>query len=149
MFHPTDSKKTALERITKLRQTKSVREYTHEFLNLAHDTGFNEEQLVFFYMNGLKASISKDGDIQIPQNLWQAITIAERLNAHMGRHTNVPPKPSTTYGSVPMELDTIKTKEKDKDYKKDKKCHYYNKYGHFKAECQKCQKDEKEKKSKE
>ncbi len=46
-----------------------------------------------------------------------------------------------------MELNTIKSK--DKDFKKNKKCYYCHKFGHFKAKCCKRQKDEKEKKSKE
>ena len=148
-FCPADAKKNALEKITKLCQTKTVCEYTHEFLHLACEVNFNEEQLIFFYTNGLKAQISKDVDIQIPLTLRQAITIAERLDAHYGR-TLTPgtsSTPTTSSGPAPMELDTIKSK--DKDFKKDKKCHYCHKFGHFKAECRKCQKDEKEKKPKE
>ncbi|KAH9459379.1 hypothetical protein Pst134EA_019531 [Puccinia striiformis f. sp. tritici] len=86
MYFDTDKKPKAEAAIRKLKQTKSVAEYTHQFKVHAHITGWEESTLISQYRQGLKSNVRLA--LLISRSEFQTVTDISNLALQIDNEIN-------------------------------------------------------------
>lgn len=155
-FRDLNAGTRAREQLDRLHQDqfKSVREYAQRFLSVMLEVqGMSVCDQIHRFKMGLHSRPRLEVELQQPQTLSAAMTIAERIdsiersvrNDRSSRNqprqfnnyrpeptpTTAPPAATSNSGPVPMQLDTMKFEGKGKG----PKCFKCGKRGHVKAKC--------------
>lgn len=81
-FKTINSTRTARDKMARLKQTTSVRNYSTEFRNLSLDIpDMSEGDKLDRYIRGLKQEIQREVDMKEPANFEEAVRLAERLDS--------------------------------------------------------------------
>jgi hypothetical protein len=111
---PVNSEKRARDRLAALRQTTSVRRYIQEFTDLCLGIpDLHASEQFHRFVQGLKANIRREVELQDPMTFEEATRIAERVDAISFAHRSEPPRPFVPRPSFsssqpePMELGSM------------------------------------------
>ena len=112
-FKPVNSVKTARDKLVKLQQRKSVQEYAAQFRSLVLEIpGISEDEKLDRFIRGLKENTRMEVECKEPNNLNDAIKIADRYDSiafkYQKNRMDYPKKwnsPVKDLGPAPMELD--------------------------------------------
>ena len=145
-FKPVNSRKIARDKLTKLKQSKSVQDYATTFRSLVLEiSGISEDEKVDRFIRGLKDQIRMEVELREPSTLNDAIRIADRYDTITFKYQKqkvdqVKKLSSDAYlDPAPMDLDINKyrkltDKEKDK-LRQDQACFYCRQSRHLISTC--------------
>ena len=160
-FQVVNSVKDARDKLARLRQTKSVRNYATTFKALALEIpGITDDEKKDRFIRGLKTNTQKEVELRDPSSFEEAVIIAERYDAVSYRIHNYESaaggmarngKGLSQHQSVfsdaqPMELGNINqtsktfaklTPEIREQLKREGRCLYCREKGHIVGDCEK------------
>jgi hypothetical protein len=113
-FMPVNFEKRARDQLAALKQTTSVRRYVQEFTNLCLNVpDLHPSEQFHRFVQGLKANVRREVELQDPLTFEEATRIAERVDSISFAHCSESSRafaPRRTYPSSrpePMELDHL------------------------------------------
>lgn len=146
-FCPINPIKLARDKISELRQTTSVRDYTCQFRQLCTIiSSMSEDEKLDRYIRGLKLRTRKEVEIREPSTFLEAVRIAEKMDICLDRVY----QPSSRLfqqtrfyhqnGTTPMEINTLQkkgpiSKEEKERRMKNNLCMYCGSSNHMRDKC--------------
>ena len=152
-FKPVNAEKTARDRLANLRQMYSVEAYVHAFRTIVLEIpSMTEEEKLDKFLRDLKNDIRIQVELQSPNTMEEAATLAERVDSIISRRNrgyqgnrSTPQTYKDEGGVVPMEIDAIQrsplTQNERERLRRTGGCFYCREVGHVAKSCPKKRRD--------
>jgi hypothetical protein len=144
-FTPISPERTARQKLTTLKQGRSVRSYAQEFnMCMIELPEMSERDRVYRFLEGLKPEVRIHVELRNPSTLAEATEWAIQTDSLIWQIKKGPQlvgrnafqSVATKEGPTPMELGVAENKKTRKTNTKGNiRCFYCKQLGHFKREC--------------